>query len=147
MEKQDRERASAPIAQERVRRRSKKKRREVQRRTSRLASSLPAPAERLGPDHFYGAYQRCNSNRKKCLLAGPLLELFLDRSAEPVSLRLSQQFEACHTALDIRIFQGTVVALFHSGDFVDPAVRFIHVHDKTIVPAVIDFVSGEAVAR
>src|SRR5271165_6276465 len=63
------------------------------------------------------------------------------------NLRLSQQFEACHTALDIRIFQGMVVALFHSGDFVDPAVRFIHVHDKTIVPAVIDFVSGEAVAR
>src|SRR5271165_6110024 len=49
MEKQDRERASAPIAQERVRRSSKKKRRDVQRRTLGSAS-LPAPAERLGPN-------------------------------------------------------------------------------------------------
>ena len=46
MEKQDRERASAPIAQERVRRGSKKKRRDVQRRT-RGSASLPAPEERL----------------------------------------------------------------------------------------------------
>ena len=47
MEKQDRERASAPIAQECVRRSSKKKRRDVQCRTG--SASLPAPAERLGP--------------------------------------------------------------------------------------------------
>jgi hypothetical protein len=40
MEKQDRERASAPIAQERVRRGSKKKRRDVRRRTRGSASLL-----------------------------------------------------------------------------------------------------------
>src|SRR5271166_5854837 len=39
MQKQDRERASAPIAQERVRRNSKKKRRDVQRRTRGSAST------------------------------------------------------------------------------------------------------------
>ena len=48
MEKQDRARASAPIAQVRVPSSSKKKRRNVQRRT-RGSASLPAPAERLGP--------------------------------------------------------------------------------------------------
>jgi hypothetical protein len=41
-------RASAPIAQERVQRSSKKKPRDVQRRT-RGSASLPAPADRLGP--------------------------------------------------------------------------------------------------
>jgi hypothetical protein len=41
------ERASAPIAQEHVRRRSKKKRGDLQRRTG--SASLPAPAERFGP--------------------------------------------------------------------------------------------------
>ena len=42
------ERASVPIAQERVRRNSKKKRRDIQRRT-RGSASLPAPAKWLGP--------------------------------------------------------------------------------------------------
>src|ERR1700693_5173746 len=77
MEKQDRERASAPIAQVRVRRSSKKKRRDVQRRT-RGSASLPAPAERLGP--IISTVHTNDSIRNKGLLVSPLLELFLDRS-------------------------------------------------------------------
>ena len=40
-----------------------------------------------------------------------------------------------------------IVTLLHSSDFVDPAIRLIHLNDETVMPAVIDFVSGQAVAR
>src|SRR5271166_6173942 len=85
MEKQDRERASAPIAQERVRRSSKKKRRDVQRRT-RGSASLPAPAERLGPIISTVHTNESTLTRNKGLLVSPFLELFLDRSGSAFAL-------------------------------------------------------------
>jgi len=52
------------MAQERVRGNSKKKRRDMRRRTR--GSDLPAPAKWLGPIYYsYGAYQRFNSNQKQ----------------------------------------------------------------------------------
>src|SRR5271169_3174844 len=62
--KKDRERASAPIAQVRVRRSSKKKRRDVQRRTRGSASRTGAGGAARSY-HFNGAYQRFNSNQKQ----------------------------------------------------------------------------------
>jgi hypothetical protein len=85
MEKQDRERASAPIAQERVRRNSQKKRRDVQRRT-RGSASLPAPAERLVPIISTVHTNDSTLTRNEGLLVSPLLELFLDRSEGQIDL-------------------------------------------------------------
>src|SRR5208337_1282877 len=62
-----------------VRRSSKKKRRDVQRRT-RGSASLPALAERLGPIISTVHTNDSTLTRNKGLLVSPLLELFLDRS-------------------------------------------------------------------
>src|SRR5271167_1867843 len=62
-----------------VRRSSKKKRRDVQRRT-RGSASLPAPAERLGPIISTVHTNDSTLTRNKGLLVSPFLELFLDRS-------------------------------------------------------------------
>src|SRR5271157_3168075 len=62
-----------------VRRSSKKKHRDVQRRT-RGSASLPAPAKKLGPIISTVHTNDSTLTRNKGLLISPLLELFLDRS-------------------------------------------------------------------
>jgi len=63
---------------------SQKRQKEASRRA---APAAPDARERIPTGaggaarsyHFYGAYQRFNSNRNKGLLVSPFLELFLDR--------------------------------------------------------------------
>src|SRR5271166_6927998 len=62
-----------------VRRSSKKKHRDVQRRT-RGSASLPAPAKKLGPIISTVHTNDSTLTRNKGLLVSLLLELFLDRS-------------------------------------------------------------------
>ena len=83
MEKQDRERASAPIAQVRVRRSSKKKRRDVQRRT-RGSASLPAPAEQPVESNKWqsGCHRKSSEVRAR---PGP--GLGLTRPSEPANCK------------------------------------------------------------
>src|SRR5271165_4366434 len=73
------ERASAPIAQERVPRGTKKERRDIWRRT-RESASLPSPAQRLGPIISKVHTNDSTLTRNKSLLVSPFLQRFLDRS-------------------------------------------------------------------